>query len=172
MVCVSTGMNLECVVFITCICRYLHVLVCIEYTNDIMILTCHGMHVVVCVDTAASIDLYIDWFWFSAHRMVRGKDHGQSINVEECSFSPRLTHLVTFAPRMTRIHPAVHVQVDWNDASITCWYQRQVPLQSRPLNKARQVQHLYSRLGGTGPQQLNFSRAHCMAFAKCENDEN
>ena len=60
MVCVSTGMNLECVVYITCICRYLHVLVCIEYTNDIMILTCHGMHVVVCVDTAASIDLYID----------------------------------------------------------------------------------------------------------------
>ena len=57
--------------------------------------------------------------------MVRGKGHGPKFDVEQCAFSPRFTHLVTFTPRIARIRPAVYAQAVRNDASITCWYQRQ-----------------------------------------------
>ena len=62
-------------------------------------------------------------FGFSVCRMVRGKDNGPRIDVEQCSSSPKLNHVVTFIRRIARIHPALHAVL--NVASITIWYQRQ-----------------------------------------------
>ena len=62
-------------------------------------------------------------FGFSVCRMVRGKDHGPRIDVVQCASNPRLNHVVTFIPRIARIHPALHAVL--NGASTTSWYQRQ-----------------------------------------------
>ena len=72
--------------------------------------------------------------------MVRGKDHGPRIDVEQCSSGPRLNHVVTFTPRIACIHPVWHAVL--NGASITSWYRRQMSqqgwtlAQSRSLNRA------------------------------------
>ena len=98
---------------------------------------------------------YWAWIGFSVRRMVRGKDHGQRIDVVQCASCPRSTHLVTFAPRMARIHPAIHAV--WNGASIASWYQRQASQQAGhrhnpdPWTRLWQVQHLCSNLCCTGP---------------------
>ena len=88
-------------------------------------------------------------FGSSVCRMVRGKDYGPRIDVEQSSSSPRLNHVVTFTPRITFtsriacIHPALHAVL--NGASITSWYRRQ---------KSQQVGHWHNPDPWTGLRQV------------------
>ena len=120
-----------------CIGLYGPVYACIRSRIDCK----HSNLVPYCTSIHISCNIYCWYasnelvFGFSFCRMVRGKDHGPSIDVEQCASSSRLNHIVTFNPRIARIHPALHSVL--NGASITSWYQRQTcQAHSRPLNRA------------------------------------